>query len=131
MHIAVDMNAPFVVHAGSCVWRLLSSSVAMRRREERERTPSLFSCGCDAPRVTALSWASCPIECGMAGNSVPRDGWMRVRLLRVRCVVAAGFGHFPGAVGMSWGRWWWMSSSPAWWLLALCALLAWMPSRGV
>ncbi|ESS58861.1 hypothetical protein TCDM_12356 [Trypanosoma cruzi Dm28c] len=38
MHIAVDMNAPFVVHAGSCVWRLLSSSVAMRRGE-RERTP--------------------------------------------------------------------------------------------
>ncbi|ESS60338.1 hypothetical protein TCDM_12139 [Trypanosoma cruzi Dm28c] len=49
MHIAVDMNAPFVVHAGICVWRLLSSSVAMRRREERERTPSLFSCGCVVP----------------------------------------------------------------------------------
>ncbi|RNC51781.1 surface protease GP63, partial [Trypanosoma cruzi] len=61
--------APFVVHAGSCVWRLLSSSVAMRRRGgEGVRTPSLFSCGCGAPRVTALSWAPCPIEGGMAGN---------------------------------------------------------------
>ncbi|PBJ68537.1 hypothetical protein BCY84_21442 [Trypanosoma cruzi cruzi] len=118
MHIAVDMNAPFVVHAGSCVWRLLSSSVAMRRREERELTPSLFSCGCDAPRVTALSWAPCPIDGGMAGSFVPRDGWMRVRLLRMCCVVAAGFLPFPWAVAMSWGRWWWMSSSPAWWVAA-------------
>ncbi|ESS55935.1 hypothetical protein TCDM_12569 [Trypanosoma cruzi Dm28c] len=33
LHIAVDLNAPFVVHAGSCVWRLLSFFVAMRRRE--------------------------------------------------------------------------------------------------
>ncbi|PBJ78334.1 hypothetical protein BCY84_04779 [Trypanosoma cruzi cruzi] len=114
MHIAVDMNAPFVVHAGGCVWRLLSS-VAMRRRE-RERTPSLFSCGWDAPRVTALSWAPCPIDGGMAGSFVPRDGWMRVCLLRVRCVVAAGFGHFPGAAGMSLVRWWRMSSPPAWWV---------------
>ncbi|ESS61192.1 hypothetical protein TCDM_11229 [Trypanosoma cruzi Dm28c] len=54
----------------------------------------------------------------MAGSFLPRDGWMRVRLLRVRCVVAAGFCHFPGAAGMSWGRWWWMSSSPAWWVTA-------------
>ncbi|RNC36624.1 mucin TcMUCII [Trypanosoma cruzi] len=29
MHIAVDMNASFAVHAGSCVWRLLSSSVCV------------------------------------------------------------------------------------------------------
>ncbi|EAN97488.1 hypothetical protein Tc00.1047053506813.10 [Trypanosoma cruzi] len=118
VHIAVDLNAPFVVHAGSCVWRLLSSSVAMRRRERGARSPSLFFCGCDAPRATALSWAPCPIDGGMAGNFVPRDGWMRVRLLRVRCVVAAGFCHFPGAAGMSWGRWWWMSSPPAWWVAA-------------
>ncbi|PBJ79061.1 mucin TcMUC [Trypanosoma cruzi cruzi] len=61
------------------------------RRRERERTPSLFSCGCDAPRVTALSWAPCPIDGGMAGNFVPRDGWMRVRMLRVAGVVAAAF----------------------------------------
>ncbi|PBJ79979.1 hypothetical protein TcG_11820 [Trypanosoma cruzi] len=100
MHIAVDLNACFAVHAGSCVWRLLSSSVAMRRRE-RERSPSLFSCGCDAPRVTALSWAPSPIECGMAGN-FGAASWMRVRLLRVTGVVAAGFCHFPGAAGMSW-----------------------------
>ncbi|ESS54918.1 hypothetical protein TCDM_13653 [Trypanosoma cruzi Dm28c] len=109
MHIAVDLNAPFVVHAGSCVWRLLSSSVAMRRRgEERERSPSLFSCGCGAARVTALSWAPCPIEGGMDEGS----------LARVAVVVAAAFGHFPGAVAMSWGRWWWMSSPPAWWVAA-------------
>ncbi|RNC53974.1 surface protease GP63 [Trypanosoma cruzi] len=87
MHIAVYLNAPFVVHGGSCVWRLLSSSVAMRRREEGDgvRSPSLFPCGCNALRVTALSWALCPIEGGMAGIFVPRRGWMRVRL-RV-CVV--------------------------------------------
>ncbi|RNC37946.1 hypothetical protein TcCL_NonESM12859, partial [Trypanosoma cruzi] len=34
MHIAVDLNASFVVHAGSYVW-LLSSSVAVKSREER------------------------------------------------------------------------------------------------
>ncbi|ESS55332.1 hypothetical protein TCDM_13202 [Trypanosoma cruzi Dm28c] len=33
-HIAVGLNASFVACAGSCVWRLLSSSVAMRRSEE-------------------------------------------------------------------------------------------------
>ncbi|PBJ79963.1 hypothetical protein BCY84_01975 [Trypanosoma cruzi cruzi] len=105
MHIAVDMNATFVVHAGSCVWRLLSSSVAMRRREgEGVRSPSLLSCVCDAPRVTALSWAPCPIEGGMAGNIVPRDGWMRVRLLRVRCVVAAVFLPFPWGCGNELGE---------------------------
>ncbi|PBJ78678.1 hypothetical protein BCY84_04108 [Trypanosoma cruzi cruzi] len=103
MHIAVDMNAPFVVHAGSCVWRLLYSSVAMGRGE-KERTPSLFSCGCDAPRVTALSWAPCPIDGGMAGNFLPRDGWMRVCLLRVRCVVAAGFWPFPWGCGNELGE---------------------------
>ncbi|RNC51747.1 hypothetical protein TcCL_ESM11104 [Trypanosoma cruzi] len=31
----------------------------------------------------------------MAGKLVPRHGWMRVRLLRVRCVVAAGFWPSP------------------------------------
>ncbi|RNC54215.1 trans-sialidase [Trypanosoma cruzi] len=43
MHIAVDLNAPFVVHAGSCVWRLLSSSVAMRRREEESECAARVS----------------------------------------------------------------------------------------
>ncbi|RNC41296.1 surface protease GP63 [Trypanosoma cruzi] len=66
MHIAVDLDAPFAVHAGSCVWRLLSSSVAMRMKGgEGVRSPSLLFCGCGAPRVTALSWAPCPIEGGM------------------------------------------------------------------
>ncbi|RNC33090.1 mucin TcMUCII [Trypanosoma cruzi] len=51
MHIAVDLNASFAVHAGSCVWRLLSSSVAMRRREEGVRSPRHLSCGCGAPRM--------------------------------------------------------------------------------
>ncbi|RNC39702.1 hypothetical protein TcCL_NonESM10908 [Trypanosoma cruzi] len=102
MHIAVDLNAPFAVHAGSCVWRLLSSSVAMRRREGGVRSPSLFSCGCDAPRVTALSWAPCSIEGGMAGNfgaaSLMDEGFFAV----VAVVVAAGFCCFPLAVEMSW-----------------------------
>ncbi|RNC32444.1 surface protease GP63 [Trypanosoma cruzi] len=89
MHIAVDLNAPFVVHAGSCVWRLLSSSVAMRRGRERERTPSLISCGCDAPRVAALSWAPCPIEGGMAGNFVAASWMDEGALARVAVVVGA------------------------------------------
>ncbi|RNC32169.1 mucin TcMUCII, partial [Trypanosoma cruzi] len=29
MHIAVDLNAPFVVHAGSCVWRLRCNSACV------------------------------------------------------------------------------------------------------
>ncbi|RNC56197.1 hypothetical protein TcCL_ESM06247 [Trypanosoma cruzi] len=112
MHIAVDLNVSFAVHAGSCVWRLLSSSVAMRRREEGVRSTSLLSCGCGAPRVTALSLAPCPIEGGMAGNFGAASwmdeglfapcGWCGGCSLRVRCVVAAGFGHFSGAVAMSW-----------------------------
>ncbi|RNC39706.1 surface protease GP63, partial [Trypanosoma cruzi] len=92
MHIAVDMNAPFAVHAGSCVWRLLSSSVAMRRREGEEvRSPSLLSCGCDAPRVTALSWAPFLVEGGMAGNFVAAS-WMDEGFFAVVAgVVAAAF----------------------------------------
>ncbi|KAF8291997.1 hypothetical protein TcYC6_0118470 [Trypanosoma cruzi] len=118
MHIAVDLNAPFAVHAGSCVWRLLSPSVAMRRREERERVPRVSFPASGAPCVAALSWAPCPIEGGMAGN-FGAASWMDEGLLAlVRCVVAAGFCHFPGAVAMSWGRWWWMSSPPAWWVAA-------------
>ncbi|PBJ76282.1 mucin TcMUCII [Trypanosoma cruzi cruzi] len=55
MHIAVDLNAPFAVHAGSCVWRLLSFFVAMRRREvEGVRSLRLLSCGCGAPRVAGV-----------------------------------------------------------------------------
>ncbi|RNF10778.1 mucin TcMUCII [Trypanosoma cruzi] len=53
-HIEVDLNASFAVHAGGCVWQLLSSSVAMRRSEEGVRSPSLLSCGCDTPRVTGV-----------------------------------------------------------------------------
>ncbi|PBJ73628.1 hypothetical protein BCY84_13791 [Trypanosoma cruzi cruzi] len=129
MHTAVDLNASFVVHAGSCVWRLLSFFVAMRRREvEGVRGPRLLSCGCDAPRVTALSWAPCPIEGGMVGN-FGAASWMDEGLLarvagvlgaRSVCVVwwLRGFCHFPLAAGMSWGRWWWMSSPPAWWVAA-------------
>ncbi|EAN94611.1 hypothetical protein Tc00.1047053509217.170 [Trypanosoma cruzi] len=112
MHSAVDLNASFVVHAGSCVWRLLSSSVAMRRSEGGVRSPSLLFCGCDAPRVTALSWAPCPIEGGMAGNFVAASWMDEGPLARVAGVVIAcsvcvvwwprGFCHFPGAVAMSW-----------------------------
>ncbi|RNC53734.1 surface protease GP63 [Trypanosoma cruzi] len=91
MRIAVDLNASFVVHAGSCVWRLLSSSVAMRRREEGEgvRSPRLFFRGCGAPRVTALSWAPCPIEGGMAGNFVAASWMDEGPLARVAGVVGA------------------------------------------
>ncbi|RNC55748.1 surface protease GP63 [Trypanosoma cruzi] len=89
MHIAVDLNDIFVVHAGSCVWRLFSSSVAMRRRErEGVRSPSLLSCGCGAPRVTALSWAPFPIEGGMAGNFFAAS-WMDEGLL-APCALCGG-----------------------------------------
>ncbi|RNF07751.1 surface protease GP63 [Trypanosoma cruzi] len=68
MHISVDLNASFAVHAGSCVWRLLSSSVAMRRRvnEGSAQPASLFlrvwstACGC--------------VELGSVSHW-GRDGW--------------------------------------------------------
>ncbi|RNC31745.1 hypothetical protein TcCL_Unassigned05721, partial [Trypanosoma cruzi] len=92
----------------SACWQLRVAAVVFFRGHEeegeRERSPRLFSCGCDASRVTALSWAPCPIDGGMAGNLVPRDGWMRVRLLRVRCVVAAGFLPFPWGCGNELGE---------------------------
>ncbi|RNC44319.1 putative retrotransposon hot spot (RHS) protein [Trypanosoma cruzi] len=51
---------------------------------------------------------------GMAGNFVPRHGWMRIAsacvslgdcLLGVRSVLAAGCGRVPLAVGLNWRRW--------------------------
>ncbi|RNC38712.1 hypothetical protein TcCL_NonESM12013 [Trypanosoma cruzi] len=79
---------------------------------EGARTPTLFSSGCDALRVTALSWASCPIEGGMAGNFVATS-WMDEVLLPLLprvvgacsvCVVwwPRCFCHFSGTAGMSW-----------------------------
>ncbi|RNC40713.1 hypothetical protein TcCL_NonESM09783, partial [Trypanosoma cruzi] len=107
-------NAHFIRFGGffcSVCWRLrvaAAPSVGMKgRRREGARTPSLFSCGCGAPRVTALSWAPCPIEGGMAGNFGAASWMDEGSLARVRCLVAVGFCHFPGAVAMSWGRWWW------------------------
>ncbi|RNC50972.1 hypothetical protein TcCL_ESM11957 [Trypanosoma cruzi] len=108
----------------SACWQLrVAAAFFFRGHEEKGggegvRSASLFSCGCGAPCVAALSWAPCPIEGGMAGNFFAAS-WMDEGLLaRVCCVVAAGFCHFPGAVEMSWGRWWWMSSPPAWWVAA-------------
>ncbi|PBJ77022.1 hypothetical protein BCY84_07368 [Trypanosoma cruzi cruzi] len=75
MHIAVDLHASFVACAGGCVWRLLSSFVAMRREERECAARVSFSFGCDALRVNALSWAPCPVEGGMAGNFVAAS-WM-------------------------------------------------------
>ncbi|RNC52923.1 hypothetical protein TcCL_ESM09790 [Trypanosoma cruzi] len=101
----------------SACWQLRVAAVVFFRGHEEKggegvRSPSLLSCGCGAPRVTALSWASCPIEGGMAGNfgaALWMDdglfapcGWCGGCSLRVRCVVAAGFCHFPLAVGMGW-----------------------------
>ncbi|RNF13082.1 surface protease GP63 [Trypanosoma cruzi] len=74
IHSAVDLNASFV---------------AMRRSEEGVRSPSLLFCGCDAPRVTALSWAPCPIEGGMAGNFVAASWMDEGPLARVAGVVIA------------------------------------------
>ncbi|PBJ80098.1 hypothetical protein BCY84_01928 [Trypanosoma cruzi cruzi] len=139
MHIAVYLNASFVVYAGSCVWRLLSSSVATRRREgEGVRSPRLFSCGCGAPRVTALSWAPCPIEGGMAGN-FGAASWMdevplaRVAVMVGACSVCVVWWPFPVGCGNELGGdcGGYLLLLHGGWLLALCAILAWMPSRGV
>ncbi|ESS55876.1 hypothetical protein TCDM_12632 [Trypanosoma cruzi Dm28c] len=90
MHIAVDLNAPFAVHAGSCVWRLLSSSVAMKREERwRECAARVFSCVCYAPRVTALSWTPCPIDGRMAGILFATSWMDEGSLARVAVVVGA------------------------------------------
>ncbi|RNF05784.1 surface protease GP63, partial [Trypanosoma cruzi] len=57
----------------SVCWQLrVAAAVFFRGHEENEgegvRSPRLLSCGCGAPRVTALSWAPRRIEGGMAGN---------------------------------------------------------------
>ncbi|RNF01580.1 hypothetical protein TcG_11682 [Trypanosoma cruzi] len=90
---------------GAC-WQLRVAAVFFFRGHEEKgegaRTPSLFSCVCDAPRVTALSWAPSPIECGMAGN-FGAASWMRVRLLRVRCG-GRGVLPFPWGCGNELGK---------------------------
>ncbi|RNC56396.1 hypothetical protein TcCL_ESM06040, partial [Trypanosoma cruzi] len=45
-----------------------------------------------------------PLRAGWQEVFVPRHGWMRVRLLRVRCVVAAGFWPFPWGCGNELGE---------------------------
>ncbi|RNC60368.1 surface protease GP63 [Trypanosoma cruzi] len=109
MHIAVDLAASFVVHAGSCVWRLLSSSVDMGRTKVRgsAHPESLFLCGCVTPRVTSWSEAPHHIEGGTAvkfwyrvmdeSGSTSTFGWCGDCLLGVRSVLAAGL--WPCSVG--------------------------------
>ncbi|RNC57629.1 hypothetical protein TcCL_ESM04743 [Trypanosoma cruzi] len=80
---------------GAC-WQLLVAAVVFFRGYDEKgaegvRSPSLFSCGCGAPRVTALSWAPCPIEGGMAGNFGAASWMDEGSLARVAGVVAAGF----------------------------------------
>ncbi|EAN87331.1 hypothetical protein Tc00.1047053508161.23 [Trypanosoma cruzi] len=79
----------------SACWQLrVAAAFFFRGHEEKGggegvRSPSLFSCGCGAPCVAALSWAPCPIEGGMAGNFFAAS-WMDEGLLaRVCCVVGA------------------------------------------
>ncbi|RNC54624.1 hypothetical protein TcCL_ESM07943 [Trypanosoma cruzi] len=104
---------PFLVHAGSCVWRLLSSSVAMRRREERERECAArvsFPAGV-MHRVWLVWWV--PAPCALCGGR--------------------GFLLFPVGCGNELGEYGggYILLLHGGWLLALCAFLAWMPSRGV
>ncbi|RNC44290.1 hypothetical protein TcCL_NonESM05969 [Trypanosoma cruzi] len=77
---------------GAC-WQLRVAVVFFRGHEEKggegARTPRLISCGCDAPRVDALSWAPCPIEDGMAGNFVAASWMDEGALARVAVVVGA------------------------------------------
>ncbi|RNC46298.1 hypothetical protein TcCL_NonESM03976 [Trypanosoma cruzi] len=76
----------------SACWQLRVAVVFFRGHEEGGegvRSPSLFSCGCDAPRVTALSWAPCPTDGGMAGNFVAASWMDEGALSRVAVVVGA------------------------------------------
>ncbi|RNC41205.1 hypothetical protein TcCL_NonESM09247, partial [Trypanosoma cruzi] len=88
----------------SACWQLRVAAVVFFRGHEEKggegtRTPSLFSRGCDAPRVTALSWAPCPVEGGMAGNFVAASWTDEGSLARVAGVVAAVFLPFPWGCG--------------------------------
>ncbi|RNC54391.1 trans-sialidase, partial [Trypanosoma cruzi] len=99
----------FAVHAGSCVWRLLSSSVAMRRREKECAPRVSFPAGVEH-RVWLVWWVLAP------------------------CALCSGRGFWPFPVGCGnklvgdGGGYLLLHGG---WLLALCAFLAWMPSRGV
>ncbi|EAN87996.1 mucin-like glycoprotein [Trypanosoma cruzi] len=77
----------------SACWQLRVAVVFFRGHEEKgregARTPRLISCGCDAPRVTALSWAPCPTEGGMVGNFVAASWMDEGALARVAVVVGA------------------------------------------
>ncbi|RNC40553.1 hypothetical protein TcCL_NonESM09966, partial [Trypanosoma cruzi] len=116
---------------GAC-WQLRVAAVVFFRGHEEKggggvRSPSLFSCGCDAPRVTALSWAPFLVEGGMAGKFSAASLMDEGSLPHVAGVVGARsvcvvwwprrFCCFPLGVEMSCGRWWWMSP-PAWWAAA-------------
>ncbi|RNC59179.1 hypothetical protein TcCL_ESM03248 [Trypanosoma cruzi] len=78
----------------SACWQLRVAAVVFFRGYEAKggegvRSPSVFSCGCDAPRVAALSWAPCPIEGGMAGNFGAASWMDEGPLARVAGVVGA------------------------------------------
>ncbi|EAN82950.1 hypothetical protein Tc00.1047053510419.30 [Trypanosoma cruzi] len=75
MHIAVDLNAPFVVHAGSCAWRLCCISVCVTAAGSAGHVsddadavvvPVDVSC---APSDGSLSYRVCVDVCGR-GRSV-------------------------------------------------------------
>ncbi|RNE95838.1 surface protease GP63 [Trypanosoma cruzi] len=77
----------------SACWQLRVAAVFFRGHEgnggEGVQSPRLISCGCGAPRVTALSWAPHPIDGGMAGNFVAASWMDEGPLARVAGVVGA------------------------------------------
>ncbi|RNC33553.1 hypothetical protein TcCL_Unassigned03740 [Trypanosoma cruzi] len=127
----------------SACWQLRVAAVVFFRGHEEKggegaRTPSLFSCGCGAPRVAALSWAPCPIEGGMAGNFVAASWTDEGSLARVAGVVAAVFLPFPWGCGDELGEMvvdvfsscmvggcWRCVPSLRGWRLVVCELCGW------
>ncbi|RNC44566.1 hypothetical protein TcCL_NonESM05671 [Trypanosoma cruzi] len=79
----------------SACWQLRVATVVFFRGHEeneggeRERAPRAFSCGCGAPRVTALIWALHPIEGGMAEYFFAASWMDEGSLARVAGVVGA------------------------------------------
>ncbi|PBJ76069.1 hypothetical protein BCY84_10333 [Trypanosoma cruzi cruzi] len=84
MHIAMDLDASFVASAGGCGWLLLPL-VGMKGREERERTASHSSCGCDARGGLRLPWRAASFRCAC-------NGWKFWRHVMDGCGIASACG---------------------------------------
>ncbi|ESS60378.1 hypothetical protein TCDM_12105 [Trypanosoma cruzi Dm28c] len=75
MRIAVDLNASFVVHAGSCVWRLLSFSVCVAAAESAGHVSG------DAEAVVV----PVDVSCAPGDDILSHRVWMCVGVEEVFC----------------------------------------------